>query len=396
MTRRTTRHRRLLAAIASGVLALGVGALAVTAGPATAAPTTAAPSSGSLAATADEDGEPVKATDGTYPQFFRADGNDIVREEDGTEVIFRGVSGIDIASWAWVQPQEWNEATFAEMARWGINTVRLPIIDHRFRERGDEAGFALIDQALDWAEQHRMYVILDYHGIGDPEADQAEADRVRAFWGQAAQRYADEPRIMGYELYNEPTGWGDWDADWGRHKDFIETVVDIVRQHDTKHPVMVGATDYAYQSEPVLANPVSDPNTVYTTHPYPNKRDWEGQIGAVKDRYPMFATEIGFCTQPPESTSCVDNWQESAWEDPSPGAYGNQIVQYLEDNDVSWTVWAWDESWAPPLLTCESDCGYQTTAQGTLFKAKLQELNGVTQPAAPETTAGRALVGGSF
>ena len=86
-----------------------------------------------------------------------------------------------------------------------------------------ETGFDIIDNVLQWAEPHKMYVILDMHAapggqgrnseISDYDPDKPslwESERNKTklveLWKRIAERYKDNKWIGGYDLINE-TNW---------------------------------------------------------------------------------------------------------------------------------------------------------------------------------------------
>jgi aryl-phospho-beta-D-glucosidase BglC (GH1 family) len=86
-----------------------------------------------------------------------------------------------------------------------------------------EEGFTIIDNLLEWAKPHSMYVILDMHAapggqgynadISDYDStkpslweSRANQDKLVALWKKIAERYKDNEWIGGYDLINE-TNW---------------------------------------------------------------------------------------------------------------------------------------------------------------------------------------------
>src|SRR5271157_427408 len=98
----------------------------------------------------------------------------------------------------------------------GFNCVRIPfhskLID-------DGTAFPLLDRVIAWCRQRHLWVILDMHcapggqtgtniddSWGYPWLFESEEQQQLAagFWRSIAQRYADEPTVLGYDLLNEP------------------------------------------------------------------------------------------------------------------------------------------------------------------------------------------------
>ena len=116
------------------------------------------------------------------------------------------------------------ENDFAAMARLGFNAVRIPF-NHRLltggsaAEQPGDAQWMYLDRAIDWAEIHGLYVILDLHSApggrselftADPDRQallwnsEANQDLTVSLWQTIAARYRDRTVVAGYDLLNEP------------------------------------------------------------------------------------------------------------------------------------------------------------------------------------------------
>lgn len=177
-------------------------------------------------------------------------------DPEGRQIILHGVNIVEKSKGrnylSWHGPEE-----FAMMRDWGFNCIRLGIIwDGLEPEPGkyDYDYLAGLDSRIQWAKDNGIYVFLDMHqdlynakfgGDGAPEwavlddgkphinpggvwsiayftspaihaafdnfwANKPASDGIglqdhfaRA-WQIVAQRYADEPTVIGYDLFNEP------------------------------------------------------------------------------------------------------------------------------------------------------------------------------------------------
>ena len=122
---------------------------------------------------------------------------------------------------SWIQDRD-----FANLERFKFNLVRLPM-NYRLME-DDRAPFRLrkdafkwVDRAVDLAEKHGMYVLLDMHGaqggqspydhtgrsdqnkLKDSPEDQK---RLAWLWGELAKRYRNRSAVVAYDVMNEPYG----------------------------------------------------------------------------------------------------------------------------------------------------------------------------------------------
>lgn len=127
----------------------------------------------------------------------------------------------------WVQ-----ERDFEIIRSFGFNVIRLPFSYELIaRYEGDELvlrddPFYWLDRAVDLAEQHGLYVILDMHAVPGRQSIDQPAGRVGQnelwddrrnqewtiwLWGEIAAHFADRDSIAGYDVINEP--YGDFSMD---------------------------------------------------------------------------------------------------------------------------------------------------------------------------------------
>ncbi|MFO7974716.1 MAG: cellulase family glycosylhydrolase, partial [Candidatus Hydrogenedentota bacterium] len=192
---------------------------------------------------------PVDAT-----KFITTSGRQFI-DTEGREILLTGVNVVDKSpernylSWH-------TEEDFARLRDWGMNVIRLGIIwDGVEPEPGvyDDEYLAEMDKRVEWAANHGLYVFFDMHqdlysvlySDGAPEwatlTDGLEhidegtiwsdayltspaiqrafenfwankpgpdgvgiQDHYAAAWRHVAERYADNPTVIGYDLMNEP------------------------------------------------------------------------------------------------------------------------------------------------------------------------------------------------
>ena len=83
----------------------------------------------------------------------------------GDTVVFRGIAISDPDK---LETQgHWNKAHFAKVKDMGANIVRVPIHPIAWRERTPAVYLKLLDQAVAWCTELGMYVMIDWHSIGN-------------------------------------------------------------------------------------------------------------------------------------------------------------------------------------------------------------------------------------
>lgn len=300
--------------------------------------------------------------------LIRVEGNQFV-DEDGEPVVFRGVA---IADPDKLERQgHWSKDIFEEVASWGANVVRIPIHPVAWRARGKAGSLVLLDDALRWSTDLGLYIMVDWHSIGNletglfqhPMYDTTKQETLE-FWRTIAARYKGIPTMAFYEIFNEPTTYnGQLGATtWAKWKAFNEEVIGVIYAHDREVISLVAGFNWAYELRSVRDDPIDAEGIGYVTHPYPQKVDapweekWEEDFGYVADRYPVVATEFGFYLdgQPGAHIPAIGTAE-----------YGTTVTDYFAKKGISWVAWCFDPDWGPHLI---SDWSYTPTISGTVFK----------------------------
>jgi aryl-phospho-beta-D-glucosidase BglC (GH1 family) len=299
---------------------------------------------------------------------IRVEGNQFV-DTTGRPVVFRGVALSDPDKLQ--KDGQWTRRIFDEVKAWGANIVRLPVHPLAWRARGEERYLALLDEGVRWAREAGLYVLLDWHVIGnlgtelmqDRMYDTTRKETLQ-FWRAASSHYRDDPTVVLYELFNEPTDYNGrlGRITWAQWKPMLEEMIGVIRANDPSSLVVVAGLDWAYELRQVTASPIDAPAVAYASHPYPQKRPepwepkWEADWGHVAAKYPVFVTEFGFSRDGSEPFVGTPR-------------YGRAILDYMAKRNISWAAWCFDTSWVPTLIR---DWQYTPTEQGALFKAALQ------------------------
>ena len=305
-------------------------------------------------------------------------GNKFV-DPNGNVVLFRGLSISDPDK---LEMQgHWSRDHFVKVKEMGAKLVRIPIHPVAWRERTPDEYIKLLDQAVGWCTELEMYVILDWHTIGnletgvfqDPMYDTSKQETYN-FWRIMARHYAGHNTVAFYELFNEPTTYRNqlgpisWDA-W---KKSVEEQIAIIRAYNPQAIPLVAGFDWAYDLTPLLLSPIAAEGIGYTTHPYANKRPppwepkWEEDFGFAADKYPIIATEFGgFASPPSTNAQPAAETNETAARN---AAYGPAIIKYLEGKGISWTVWCFDPEWGPTLI---KNWNYELNPSGEFAKAAM-------------------------
>jgi len=301
-------------------------------------------------------------------EWIRINENHFVNES-GKTMVFQGVNIRDPHNLE--EGGNWTLSHFKEAKKWGANIIRLPIHPRAWRARGEEEYLELLDQAVDWARELGLYLILDWHSIGNLKEEKFQHEmyitslkETHHFWETVATRYAKEPVVAMYELYNEPTVSGDQfgEMSWPEWKEINEQMIKIIRKKHSEAVILVAGFNWAYDLTPIKTDPIENTGIAYVSHPYPEKRpapwekQWEADWGYVAEKYPVILTEIGFALPDEPGAHIPVNGDEK---------YGKAMVDYTAHEGISWVVRCFNPDWPPHMFT---DWDYTPTRQGTFFR----------------------------
>jgi len=293
---------------------------------------------------------------------------------DGKAIVFRGLNASDPDKLA--RNGHWNKTYLEAMKSWGANIVRFPVHPTAWRERGKADYIKLLDEGIAWATELGLYVIIDWHSIGNLRTEMYQNDMYETtqketfeFWRTMAKQYKDNTTVAFFELYNEPTIYNGTlgTCSWAQWKSLMEEAIGIIRAHGATAIPLVAGFNWAYDLTPVATDPIQAEGIAYVSHPYPMKRNkpWEAQWtkdwGFVAEKYPLMLTEIGFCGADDKGAHIPVISDET---------YGDAITRYCAEKKISYTVWVFDPNWSPMLI---SDWDFTPTRQGKYFKTALQK-----------------------
>lgn len=246
--------------------------------------------------------------------------------------LFNNLIGPDEAARFWKQYRDAyiTEADIRLIQEAGFNSVRIPF---HYQLIDDGTGFPLLDRVIAWCRAAHIWVILDMHcapggqtgtNIDDSWGypwlfeDEAQQQLAVGFWRSIAQRYADEPAVLGYDLLNEPIP-----PPVARLNPRLEPVyrkiTEAIRQVDPNHAVILGGGQW--DSNFAVFGPPIDRNAIYTFHKY-----WTAPTKDVIQPYLDFR----------------DRYQVPLWMGESGENQDAWIAQFratLEKNDVGWAFW---------------------------------------------------------
>jgi hypothetical protein len=306
---------------------------------------------------------PIENPDKKKLPLISVKNNEFVNPE-GKEIIFRGLATSDADKLE--RQGYWNKRYFEEIKKMGSNVVRLPVHPIAWRERTPKVYLKLLDDAVKWCAELKMYVIIDWHCIGNLEMElfqdyyyETTKKETYEFWRTIANHFEGNNTVAFYEIFNEPTHFFGrlGSMSWSEWKKINEDIINLIRSYDRETIPIVAGFDWAYDLSPIHYEPINAEGIAYSSHPYHMKRKkpwepkWEENFGFAKGQYPVIVTEFGFDSESLQKGDSKD--------------YGEAIVKYLEGKGISWVCWIFDADWNPKMI--KSWENYELSGSGEFF-----------------------------
>jgi endoglucanase len=225
----------------------------------------------------------------------------------------------------------------------GMNTIRVPFhyklfTDEDYMGLSSGDGFVRIDSLVEWCRESELYIILDMHdapggqtgdniddSYGYPWLMVSEASQ-KLFvntWKSIAEKYSNEPVILGYDLLNEPIA--------PYFKDELEKLnpqleplykkaVAAIREVDKNHIVMLGGAQWNSNFK-VFTDTKFDDKMMYTCHRY----GADTLQSSIQD-FADFRDSVNLPLYMGETGENKDEWIR-AW------------TNLMNKNNIGWTYW---------------------------------------------------------
>lgn len=242
--------------------------------------------------------------------WLSVDGTDLV-DQSGSKMQLYGMSTHGIA---WF-PDYINYDTFQFLRDdWGANCIRLAMYS------GENSGYCtggnkqwlkgLVNSGVEYATELGMYVIIDWHVLGD-RTPLTYKEEAKKFFDEMSSRYADYPNVI-YEICNEPNGG----TSWSEITTYANEVIPIIRANSPDSVIIVGTPTWSQEVDKPAANPLKFDNVMYALHFYADThRDGlrNTMENAIRSGAPIFITEFGMCDA--SGNGVVNESEANKWKE---------------------------------------------------------------------------------
>lgn len=227
------------------------------------------------------------------------------------------------------------------LKRTGSNHLRLPFHYKLFTNDlymgKRNAGFEYFDRVIEWCRKENLYVLLDMHcapggQTGDNIDDsygypwlyysKSAQDEMSAIWIKIAERYKNDPIILGYDVINEPFAhyFAKEIPDYN-HRLFMvyERMIKDIRSVDKKHSIYLNGSMWA--GDFGVFERILDDNVVYEFHKY-----WFDINQESVQKYLDFSTKYNVPIYIGETGENTDEWVM-------------EFRKLLDQNKINWAFW---------------------------------------------------------
>lgn len=183
--------------------------------------------------------------------------------------------GVNLTNWfqesntKQIQFSKYTKTDFKNIKLLGCDVIRLPINMHAMTSGSpnytvDPLLFDFLDEAIDWAEELGLHIILDNHSF-DPAVSTSPSvmQILIPVWKQVAEHMKHRSNLVYYEILNEPHGINDvvWNT-------IQKNVIDSIRAVDTFHTIVIGPAGWNSYNNLNQMPIYADTNLIYTFHFY--------------------------------------------------------------------------------------------------------------------------------
>ena len=216
--------------------------------------------------------------------------------------------------------------------------------------------------------------------------DQDAQDAWVAMWAYTAQRYKDNPIVVGYDLMVEPNSnevgshalydrLDIWDPeefyatyggtlyDWNQ---LYPRITAAIRQVDADTPILIGGNGYSSLDWLPYVEPTGDPRTVYTVHQYEPHKYTHQDAGVQDCTYPGIC-DVDWDDEPEPfdwawlegRLTIIDTYKSThgipvavnefgavRWT-PNVDVFMDDEMDLFEQRGMNHALWVWDPAWEP-------------------------------------------------
>lgn len=245
-------------------------------------------------------------------------------DADGNPIQLRGISTHGIA---WF-PDYINAQGIKDLKDlFGINVLRVAMYTEEYNGycSGADKEYLkqLVRDAVNYATQAGLYVIVDWHTLSDNNP-LMHKDEAKDFFAQMSGEFAGQDNVL-YEICNEPNNG----TSWSDVKAYANEIIPVIRANDSDAVIIVGTPTWCQDVEIAADDPLTGyDNIMYSLHFYAatHKDDLRNKMtNALNKGLPIIVSEFGICDA--SGNGAIDEESANAW------------LNLINTNNISYVCW---------------------------------------------------------
>lgn len=207
---------------------------------------------------------------------------------------------------------------------WKANCIRFPIPTFiYYRDVAIEENENLLMQAVEDATSLGMYVIIDWHVLGE-QNPLVSLEKAETFFEKFSKMYADRSNIL-YEICNEPNREG---GSWENITEYANRIIPVIRKNSPDAVIMVGTPCWSQWVDVAADAPLNFDNLMYSLHFYgaTHRHELRSKLTYAHEKgLPVFVNEFGLCSA--SGNGEIDVYEAGEWK------------RLLDEYNISYICW---------------------------------------------------------
>jgi len=175
---------------------------------------------------------------------------------------------------------EINETSLDTFKSAGANFIRLELNGWIWYVKRAPKYVEAVDKVISWCKARKIMVVLDNHQWYDMDSGFMYKDQYalatqltewKNFMLELAERYKNEPTVIGFDMLNEPLGYPHNGLDWNTWRTNVLEVIRAVHAVDPTYLCFVEPLGSSAEKDDMnnfKTTPLPEPNIVYSAHIY--------------------------------------------------------------------------------------------------------------------------------
>lgn len=211
---------------------------------------------------------------------------------------------------------------------WNANFFRVAMYSVDYCEKWTDLNLWYLHDAVDWAIENDMYVVIDWHTLTDYDPNKY-SDNAIDFFRSVSDKYCNCPNVI-YEICNEPNNG----TNWNQIYQYAKKVIPVIKENNNDAVIIVGTPNYCQEIADVSYKPLKAfSNILYSFHFYTgtHKEDYRNRLdNAINNlNLPVIVSEFGLTDMTGNGTLYFE--EAANW------------IDFLNKNNIGYAMWSYSD-----------------------------------------------------